>query len=58
MRVREANAADAKLRETWDGLVLLLIAEPCEGWEQEFHEITRREVERLELPNSESESDE
>jgi NADPH-dependent 2,4-dienoyl-CoA reductase/sulfur reductase-like enzyme len=58
MFVREANAADAKLRETWDRLVLLLIAEPGKGWEREFHEITRREVERLELPNSESESDE
>jgi hypothetical protein len=56
--VREANAADAKLRETWDRLVLLLIAEPCKGWEREFREITRREVERLELPNSESGSDE
>ena len=58
MFVREANAVDAKLCETWDRLVLLLIAEPRKGWEQEFHEITRREVERLELPNSESESDE
>jgi hypothetical protein len=58
MIVREANAADAKLRETWDRLVLILIAEPRKGWEREFHEITRREVERLELPNSESESDE
>ena len=58
MFVREAKAADAKLRETWDRLVLILIAEPRKGWEREFHEITRREVERLELPNSESESDE
>jgi hypothetical protein len=58
MFVREANAAEAKLRETWDRLVLLLIAEPRKGWEREFREITRREVERLELPNSESESDE
>ena len=58
MFVREANAADAKLRETWDRLVLLLIAEPSKGWEREFHEITRREFERLELPNSESKSDE
>jgi hypothetical protein len=48
MFVREANAADAKLRETWDRLVLFLIAEPRKGWEREFHEITRREVERLE----------
>jgi hypothetical protein len=58
MFVREANAAEAKLRETWDRLVLLLIAEPRKGWEREFREITRREVERLELPDSESGSDE
>lgn len=56
--VRKMDAANAKLRETWDRLVLLLIAEPRKGWEREFREITRREVERLELPNSESESDE
>jgi hypothetical protein len=58
MFVREANSVDAKLSETWDRLVLLLIAEPRKGWERQFREITRREVERLELPNSESESDE
>ena len=58
MFVREANAADAKLRETWDRLVLLLIAEPRKGWEREFRAITRREVARLELPKSESESGE
>ncbi len=56
--MRETDVADAKLRETWDRLVLLLITKPRKGWEREFHEITRREVERLELPNSESESDE
>ena len=41
------SAADNKLREVWDRLVLLLIAQPREGWEPEFHEITRREIERL-----------
>jgi hypothetical protein len=35
------------LHETWDRLVLLLIAKPRVGWESEFEEITRREVERL-----------
>jgi hypothetical protein len=37
-------------QETWDRLVLLLIAQPCEGWEPEFEEITRREIERLAVP--------
>ncbi len=44
------GAADNKLRETWDRLILLLIACPREGWESEFEEITRREIERLALP--------
>lgn len=43
-------AADNKLRETWDRLVLLLIARPLEGWEPEFAEIARREIARLALP--------
>lgn len=36
--------------EMWDRLVLLLIARPREGWEEEFEDITRREVERLAVP--------
>jgi hypothetical protein len=44
------DAADKRLRETWDRLVLLLIARPREGWEFEFEEITRREIERLVVP--------
>lgn len=40
------------LRETWDRLILPLIARPCEGWESEFEEITRREIERLAVPVS------
>jgi hypothetical protein len=39
--------ADNELRETWDRLALLLIAQPREGWEREFEEITGREIERL-----------
>jgi hypothetical protein len=31
----------------WDRLVLLLISRPREGWEAEFRDITRREIERL-----------
>ncbi len=41
------DVANNKVRETWDRLVLLLIAQPREGWEPEFEEITRREIERL-----------
>ncbi len=44
--------------ETWDRLVLLLIARPLEGWEPEFEEITRREIERLAVPAGESGRDE
>jgi hypothetical protein len=47
------SAVDNKLRETWDRLVLLLIARPCEGGEREFEEITRREIERLAIPTGE-----
>jgi hypothetical protein len=46
----ETDATNAKLRETWDRLVLLLIALPREGWEHEFREITRREIHRLTPP--------
>jgi hypothetical protein len=49
------GTADIKLRETWDRLVLLLIARPCEGWEPEFEAITRREIERLAIPTGEQE---
>jgi hypothetical protein len=45
-------------REVWDRLVLLLITQPQEGWEPEFEEITRREIERLAVPAGGSESDE
>ncbi len=52
------GTADTRLRETWDRLVLLLIAQPREGWEPEFEEITRREIERLAGPAGESGRDE
>jgi hypothetical protein len=44
------DAADSKLREIWERLVLLLIARPRDGWEPEFEEITNREIERLAVP--------
>jgi len=43
-------AFDNKPTEMWDRLVLLLIARPIVGWEPEFEEITRREIERLKPP--------
>jgi len=49
------GTTDNKLRESWNRLVLLLIAHPREGWEPEFEEITRREIERLAVPASERE---
>jgi len=53
------ECADNKVLETWDRLVLLLIAQPREGWELEFVEITRREIERLSVPpNKQEECDE
>jgi hypothetical protein len=51
-------ATDDRLRETWDRLVLLLISRPREGWEPEFEEITRREIERLAVPAVEVKGDE
>jgi hypothetical protein len=45
-------------QEMYDRLVLLLITRPCEGWEQEFQSITRREVERLSVPTEERDSEE
>jgi hypothetical protein len=47
------GASDNKLCEIWDRLVLLLISRPCAGWESEFKEITRREIERLTTPTKE-----
>jgi hypothetical protein len=52
------NATENNPREKWDRLVLLLITQPREGWEPEFKEITRREIERLVVPTSQSERDE
>jgi hypothetical protein len=52
------SASDNKFQELWDRLVLLLIAQPREGWEPEFEEITHREIERLTIPASERERDE
>lgn len=52
------DVTDNRLRETWDRLVLLLIVQPQEGWESEFAEIARREIERLSVPTAENRCDE
>jgi hypothetical protein len=44
-------------RESLDRLTLLLISRPEEGWEEEFKDITRREIERLTVPAAEEERD-
>ena len=46
------SVSDNEFQDTWDRLVLLLIAQPREGWEPEFEEITRREIERLSVPQA------
>ena len=51
------SVADNKHRETWDRLILLLIAQPREGWESEFSEITRREIGRLTVPQDAQDND-
>jgi hypothetical protein len=51
-------APDSKYRETSERLALLLISPPREGWEDEFEELIRREVERLAVPAGESGRDE
>jgi len=48
---------NAEFQEIWDRLVLLLITQPRKGWEGEFAEITRREIERLALLGSVEEDD-
>ena len=52
------SASENDYRETWDRLVLLLIARPLNGWETEFEEITRREIDRLAVPGAEGKCDE
>ena len=52
------SASENDYRETWDRLVLLLIARPLNGWEPEFEEITRREIDRLAAPSAKTVRDE
>lgn len=52
------SARNNESQEIWDRLVLLLITEPRTGWEREFQQITRREIERLALLSNVEEDDE
>jgi hypothetical protein len=54
----ERATTNTKHRESIDRLTLLLISRPEEGWEKEFKDITRREIERLTVPVGEQERDE
>jgi hypothetical protein len=54
----ERATAKTEHREYLDRLTLLLIARPQEGWEKEFKDITRREIERLAIPAGGSANDE
>lgn len=47
------DAAKDRAREIWDRLTVLFIARPLEGWEAVFEDITRREIERLAIPDEE-----
>ena len=49
----ERATTDTGHRESLDRLILLLISRPEEGWEKEFKDITRREIERLAVPAGE-----
>jgi hypothetical protein len=54
----ECATTNTEHREFLDRLTLLLISRPEEGWEEEFKNITRREIERLTVPAGEGEGDE
>ena len=45
--MKATESVRVKQQELWDRLVLLLISQPRNGWEAEFRDITRREIERL-----------
>ena len=51
----ERATTNTEHREFLDRLPLLLISHPEEGWEKEFKDITRREIERLTVPAGEEE---
>jgi hypothetical protein len=54
----ERATRNIERREFSDRLTLLLISRPEEGWEKEFKDITRREIERLAIPPGEQERNE
>jgi hypothetical protein len=54
----ERATTDSGHRESLDRLTLLLISRPEEGWDKEFKDITRREIERLTVRSGNQERDE
>ena len=54
----ERATTNTEHREFLDRLTLLLISRPEDGWEKEFRDITRREIERLTVPVGERDRDE
>jgi hypothetical protein len=56
--VQDHKLRETSARESWDRLILLLIARPREGWEREFEAITAREIQRLAVPAGEQGRDE
>jgi hypothetical protein len=52
------SAAEHKLCQSWDRLLLSLISRPREGWEAEVEELIHREIERLAVPAVKTEPDE
>ena len=54
----ERATTDSGHRESLDRLTLLLISRPEEGWEKEFKDIIRREIERLAVPAGDEVRDE
>ena len=51
------RVTDSNLGEKWDRLLLLLVAQPRDGWEAQFEELICRELERLTVPAHGSERD-
>jgi hypothetical protein len=44
------GAVEIAAREMQERLALLLVARPREGWEREFEELIRREIDRIVFP--------
>ncbi len=45
-------------QDAWDRVLLLLSSQPREGCEDIYHEVARRELERISVPTEERDGDE